>query len=67
MKPKPDSLSLLGTFVKWNPIFVVVVVVVVVVFEKKKGQPCGRQISLGLGLQNRGKNYSATVCSGKGK
>ena len=62
MKPKPDSLSLLRTFVKWNPIFVVVVV-----FEKKKGQPCGRQISLGLGLQNRGKNYSATVCSGKGK
>ena len=36
MKPKPDSLSLLGTFVKWNPIFVVVVVVVVVVFEKKR-------------------------------
>ena len=35
--------------------------------KKKKGQPRGRQISLGLGLQNRGKNYSATVCSGKGK
>ena len=31
MKPKPDSLSFLGTVVKWNPI-----VVVVVVFEKKK-------------------------------
>ena len=32
MKPKQISLSLLETFVKWNPVFVVVVVVV---FEKK--------------------------------
>ena len=36
-------------------------------FSKKKGPLWGKQISLGLGLQNRGKNYSATVCSGKGK
>ena len=39
---------------------------VVVVFEKK-GPLWGKQISLGLGLQNRGKSYSATVCSGKEK
>ena len=34
---------------------------------EKKGPPWGKQIRLGLGLQNRGKNCNATVCNGKGK
>ena len=38
-----------------------------VVFEKKKGPPWEKQINLGLSLENRGKNYGATVCNGKGK
>lgn len=64
MKPKVNFVSLLETFVKWNP--VLLLLLLVVFSKKKRGPPKGKQISLGLGLQNRGKHYMQLFATVRG-